>query len=62
MTSRRTPLALRAETVGQPMRVSSLARMLLQLGPAAAPPALRLVTTKTNESRDPLPALEQRPV
>lgn len=50
-TPRRRTLVV--ETVGQPVAISSLARLLLQLH-AIAP-----VTIRHEQSRDPLPAFQQ---
>jgi hypothetical protein len=48
---------LRVETVGQPVALSSLARLLWDLHTR---PALHLVANE--QPRDPVPAVEQRPV
>jgi hypothetical protein len=56
MSSTRQRRTLVVEVVGQPVALSSLARLLLQLH-AIAP--IAPVTTRHEQSRDPLPAFQQ---
>ncbi len=54
--ARRAPAELQVQTVGRPVALSSLARLLLAMH--QPPPPLRLVH---DQPRDPVPALKQGP-
>ena len=62
-TQRRAPTPLRAESIGTPVELSSLAALLLRQHQQAQPPALRLIVNPAPDDQPsrPVPAIEQGP-